>query len=173
MASTPMVPPAPGRLSMMMDWPRRCSNCGCTARAIRSVEPPGGNVTMRRIGLAGKDSAASALLTHARTTAANIAATPAHILRTPTSFIGTPRTLKSKRSLVRARIKSATGWEEIEGALRQSPPVARPPTLEPSFDRPQNRRHRHAGDRDDDDAYHHLVGLEPRARDRNQKPEPQ
>src|ERR1700730_11752447 len=77
---------------------------------MRSVEPPGGNVTMRRIGLAGKDSTASASLMQERPMAANIATMPTHFLRTQTRFIGDLDSwLKSKRGSVQARAKSAIG----------------------------------------------------------------
>src|SRR6218665_1045663 len=57
----PRLPPAPGRLSTTT-LQRFCSAIFCaTVRAIMSVPPPGGNGTIRRIGLAGEARCASGL----------------------------------------------------------------------------------------------------------------
>jgi hypothetical protein len=47
-----MVPPAPGRLSMIT-WPRFADTYCAISRAMKSVGPPGGNGTISRIGLSG------------------------------------------------------------------------------------------------------------------------
>jgi len=51
-ASTPIMPPAPGRLSMTTGWPN-----GSPVRLDRARDdvrlPPGGKVTTTRIGFAG------------------------------------------------------------------------------------------------------------------------
>jgi hypothetical protein len=42
MASVPIAPPPPGRLSTTKGWPNTCWKCCATARAAMSgVEPPG------------------------------------------------------------------------------------------------------------------------------------
>src|SRR5687767_2119429 len=54
MSAVPMVPPAPPRFSMTIDWPSRSPSFCATMRATMSVEPPGGKGTIRRIGFAGQ-----------------------------------------------------------------------------------------------------------------------
>ena len=51
--SAPIVPPAPPRLSTTIGWPRRSDSFCARLRAMKSVAPPAGNGTMRRIGLSG------------------------------------------------------------------------------------------------------------------------
>ena len=53
-----MLPPAPGRLSTTTCWPSRSPSLGATIRTVASVEPPGGKVTIMRIGLAGQGAGA-------------------------------------------------------------------------------------------------------------------
>ena len=48
-----MVPAAPPLLLMMTDWPSALVNSVCSARAIRSVLPPGGNGTTMVTGREG------------------------------------------------------------------------------------------------------------------------
>src|SRR6185436_15012028 len=52
--AVPAAPDAPGLFSMMMLAPSRCCSPVCTSRASASVEPPGGNGTMKRIGPLGQ-----------------------------------------------------------------------------------------------------------------------
>jgi len=52
-ASTPMLPPAPGRFSTTTGWPSFSLILGAMERAIRSALPPGGKLTMKRIGFDG------------------------------------------------------------------------------------------------------------------------
>src|SRR3954462_5371098 len=52
-ASTPMLPPAPGRFSTTTGWPRRSDIGTAMLRATRSALPPGGKLTMKRIGFDG------------------------------------------------------------------------------------------------------------------------
>ena len=49
-----MVPVAPALLSTMNDWPKVLLSEGPMARAMASVEPPGGNGTTSVTGLAGQ-----------------------------------------------------------------------------------------------------------------------
>src|SRR6476469_2314691 len=71
-----MLPPAPGRLSMTTCWPSRSPSLGATMRTVASVEPPGGKVTMMRIGLLGHGAGAGACARPAAAPAINAAATP-------------------------------------------------------------------------------------------------
>jgi hypothetical protein len=47
------MPPAPARFSTTTGWPSLSLMRGAIARAIRSELPPGGKLTMNRIGFAG------------------------------------------------------------------------------------------------------------------------
>src|SRR5688572_29616226 len=49
-----MVPPAPGLLSTITDWPSSACSGAPTRRATMSDEPPGEKVTMTRTGLVGQ-----------------------------------------------------------------------------------------------------------------------
>src|SRR6266568_4534243 len=51
--SVPMLPPEPVRFSTMTGWPSASPSRGASARAVKSVIPPGGKVTTSRIGLLG------------------------------------------------------------------------------------------------------------------------
>ncbi len=51
--SAAILPLAPGRFSTTTVWPTRLPSSWPSRRASASVPPPGGNVTMRWIGLAG------------------------------------------------------------------------------------------------------------------------
>src|SRR3954467_9184285 len=55
-----MVPAAPPLLLIITDWPRALDNSVCSARAIRSVLPPGGNGTTMVTGRDGKPCATAA-----------------------------------------------------------------------------------------------------------------
>jgi hypothetical protein len=59
-AAAPIVPVAPALLSTMNDWPKVLLSDGPMARAMASVEPPGGNGTTRVTGLAGQACACAA-----------------------------------------------------------------------------------------------------------------
>src|SRR5215470_14914003 len=75
-ASAAMVPPAPGRLSMMIFVGQRLPSSSARVRATISTAPPGGNGTRRCTGFDGKLSWASAAglsVTHARAASAMIA----------------------------------------------------------------------------------------------------
>src|SRR5688572_13196601 len=52
--SVPILPAAPGRLSMMTGCCQTSLSLGPTRRASKSVDPPGGWATIRRIGRSGK-----------------------------------------------------------------------------------------------------------------------
>ena len=52
-ASTPIMPPAPARFSTTTGWPSLSLMRGAMAREMRSALPPGGKLTMKRIGLEG------------------------------------------------------------------------------------------------------------------------
>ena len=65
-----MLPPAPGRLSTITCWPSRSPSLGATMRTVASDEPPGGKVTIMRIGLAGQ-AAGAGVCASAPTLAAN------------------------------------------------------------------------------------------------------
>jgi hypothetical protein len=52
-ASVPIVPPAPGRLSMTNGWPRRSDSHCAIGRARMSLVLPAGKVTTIRTGRAG------------------------------------------------------------------------------------------------------------------------
>src|SRR3972149_2640461 len=52
-----MLPPAPVRFSMMMDWPRISDIFSATTRATTPVPPPAENDTTRWIGRAGNSCA--------------------------------------------------------------------------------------------------------------------
>src|SRR6185295_15070408 len=54
---TPMVPPAPGRLSMMIGWPSCLESCSNTMRAVMSLALPAANGMMAVIGRVGQDCA--------------------------------------------------------------------------------------------------------------------
>jgi hypothetical protein len=69
--STPMLPLAPPRLSMMTCWPSAAPSFGVSSRAALSVELPAGNGTMNRSGLVGH--VVSAALTLIAASAAHIA----------------------------------------------------------------------------------------------------
>ncbi|MOA18094.1 hypothetical protein D3C78_1383820 [compost metagenome] len=58
--STPRLPPAPGRLSMTTVQLFLSANSWATVRAMKSVPPPGGKGTTRRMGLLGKAGWATA-----------------------------------------------------------------------------------------------------------------
>ena len=49
-----MVPPAPGRFSMMTGWPSRADSSLDIERAITSVALPGVKATMMWTGLSGQ-----------------------------------------------------------------------------------------------------------------------
>ena len=51
--SAAMLPLAPALFSTTMGWPSACESLSPSARAARSVEPPGGKPTSMRIGLLG------------------------------------------------------------------------------------------------------------------------
>src|SRR5579885_3482394 len=51
--STPIVPPAPPRLSTTTDCPRRSPSPLARPRAMKSVAPPAGKGTMSRMGFSG------------------------------------------------------------------------------------------------------------------------
>src|SRR4051812_48641389 len=51
--STPIVPPAPGRLSTMNCWPIEAPRRAATKRAMKSFPPPGGKATTIFTGLTG------------------------------------------------------------------------------------------------------------------------
>ena len=57
----PMVPVAPALFSMIKLPPKRSCSLGAKVRAMRSVEPPGGNGTTKDTGLSGQ---AMAPVTH-------------------------------------------------------------------------------------------------------------
>src|SRR5450755_3044660 len=69
-----MLPPAPGRLSMVTGWPRRSPSFGAMIRTVASVDPPGGNVTITRIGFAGQAASGWAGAALAATSAAAVKA---------------------------------------------------------------------------------------------------
>ena len=48
-----MLPLAPGLFSTITGWPNAAESFSPSARAARSVDPPGGNATTMRIGLEG------------------------------------------------------------------------------------------------------------------------
>src|SRR5688572_23700083 len=52
-----MLPLAPGLLSTRIGWPSAAASFSPSARAARSVEPPGGNATTMRTGFDGQDCA--------------------------------------------------------------------------------------------------------------------
>src|SRR5688572_10932498 len=54
-----MVPPAPGLLSTITDWPSSACSGAAIRRATMSEEPPGEKVTMTRTGLVGQVWAAA------------------------------------------------------------------------------------------------------------------
>src|SRR5712675_3386051 len=56
-----MVPPAPGRFSMMTDWPQRRASSSPSVRATMSTAPPAGKGTSRCTGFDGKASCAPAV----------------------------------------------------------------------------------------------------------------
>src|SRR5450759_911123 len=56
-ASAPILPPAPGRLSMTTVWPSSGRRLSAITRAVTSVLPPGGYGTTSLIGLEGQVSA--------------------------------------------------------------------------------------------------------------------
>src|SRR5262245_49931240 len=53
-----MVPPAPPRFSTSTGWPSASEILPPTRRAMKSAAPPGGTVTIRRIGRLGKSPCA-------------------------------------------------------------------------------------------------------------------
>ena len=57
-SSSEMMPLAPARLSMTTCLPSAAVNLGCSMRPTRSVAPPGGLPTMKRIDFVGDHSAA-------------------------------------------------------------------------------------------------------------------
>jgi hypothetical protein len=58
--SAPTVVPAPGLLSITTGWPRLFASASPSARATRSVVPPGGNGTTIVTGFEGQSCWASA-----------------------------------------------------------------------------------------------------------------
>src|SRR5512134_3170159 len=56
----PMLPPAPARFSTSTGWPSAAESLSPSARAVTSVEPPGGYGTMSRTGLDGQPCACGA-----------------------------------------------------------------------------------------------------------------
>ena len=77
-SAVPMVPPAPGRLSITNDWPSSCATFCATTRATKSVAPLAGNGTITRMACSGQAAACAwAVLGKAAPTAqAAIAAIP-------------------------------------------------------------------------------------------------
>src|SRR3954465_6574942 len=78
-SNAPMVPPAPGLLSTMTDWPSSACKGTATRRATISDEPPGEKVTTTRTGLVGHVWAAAFpqhRKTAIRTDLANILSSP-------------------------------------------------------------------------------------------------
>src|SRR6185369_11887684 len=71
-----MLPPAPGRLSMTTCWPSLSPSLGATMRTVASVEPPGGKVTIMRIGLLGQAAGAGVCARLPAATATKAVATP-------------------------------------------------------------------------------------------------
>ena len=61
--SLPMLLPAPALFSTMTVWPRRLPSGSASARAKMSVACPGGNGTMRRIGLSAGHAACATVAT--------------------------------------------------------------------------------------------------------------
>jgi len=57
-ASAAMTPPAPGLLSMMMDWPLVLEIWSARMRAMWSMLPPGGTEMIKRMFLPACDCAA-------------------------------------------------------------------------------------------------------------------
>ncbi len=53
-AVRPMLPPAPGRFSITSGWPSFSLTRGAMARTMASALPPGGKVTITRMGLVGQ-----------------------------------------------------------------------------------------------------------------------
>src|SRR4030081_2815042 len=68
-----MVPPAPGRFSMMTDWPQRRASSSPSVRATMSTAPPAGKGTSRCTGFDGKASCADAAPAAARSGATSTA----------------------------------------------------------------------------------------------------
>ena len=66
-----MVPAAPPLLLMITDWFSALDSSACSARAIRSVLPPGGNGTTMVTGRDGKFCADATDAAPARTAAAS------------------------------------------------------------------------------------------------------
>lgn len=52
--ASPLLPPAPVRLSTTTGWPSFSVSRGTSRRTTASVLPPGGKVTTMRIGLLGQ-----------------------------------------------------------------------------------------------------------------------
>jgi len=69
-----IMPPAPGLFSTMTLWPSFFSMNGWTMRAIASLLPPGGKLTISRIGWSGKALHAGPAATNIPVAAMSVAA---------------------------------------------------------------------------------------------------
>src|SRR5918994_3750169 len=71
-----MVPPAPGLLSTITDWPSSACSGAAIRRATMSEEPPGEKVTMTRTGLVGHVCAAALPITNTQASRMNFISAP-------------------------------------------------------------------------------------------------
>src|SRR5688572_15239295 len=71
-----MVPPAPGLLSTMTDWPSSACSGAAIRRATMSDDPPGEKVTMTRTGFVGQVWAPAFPKTKTQARRTNLISTP-------------------------------------------------------------------------------------------------
>src|SRR3954452_14809140 len=71
MLAGPMVPAAPGRFSITIDWPRCFSVAAASARMPMSVDPPAGHGTIKVTGRVGNCCACAAPASASRMAAIN------------------------------------------------------------------------------------------------------
>src|SRR5712691_5289124 len=123
-----MLPPAPSLFSTTTGWPRLAGRRSANRRAKTSLEPPGGNGTMKRIGRLGQVSCARPAPACAPSTAAS--ATKAHVRLFSMAFSFARETSRLERP-ARARtayvgivVREHAHVESLQGAEPQE--VRRP-----------------------------------------------
>src|ERR671915_7955 len=107
-----MVPPAPGLLSMITDWPSSPCSGAAIRRATMSEEPPGEKVTMMRTGLFGQVCAA-ALPAANKTQSSKM-----NFMSTPPVGCVAPRRAQQRHMVVGAAVADVKAhWHDVEKLL--------------------------------------------------------
>src|SRR5687767_8147260 len=107
-----MVPPAPGLLSTMTDWPSSACSGAATRRATMSEEPPGEKVTITRTGFVGQVCAVEFVTMKRRVRRI-------HFMSAPSIGRIAPGRAQQRHMVMRARVGDhKTHRHQIQKALR-------------------------------------------------------